>query len=126
MKNTNNDIHPSNLKIDFSGNQEEDQLEILKLKQENVHVFKLSSMSSSEGYTTSDFVDLVFKGPMKMVVKGDHMIIYFLNPNSSIFLVSIMDENFEKFMLEVKDSVRYFAIKAINETGFPSWYGIGN
>ena len=82
-------------------------------------------MSSSEGYTTSDFVDLIFKGTMKMTVKGEYMIIYFLNPDNSIFLVSIMDQNIERFMLETKDSVRYFAIKAMNSTGFPSWYGIG-
>jgi len=114
-----------NVKIDFNKNQDDDPLEILKLKNENVHVFKLNSMSSSEGYTTSDFVDLIFKGTMKMTVKGEYMIIYFLNPDNSIFLVSIMDQNIERFMTETKDSVRYFAIKAMNSTGYPSWYGIG-
>ena len=66
--------------IDFSKAQEEDDaLEILKLKKENVHVFKLPPMSSSEGHIASDFMELIFKGQMKMSLKGEHMIIYFLN-----------------------------------------------
>lgn len=123
MENQNN--FSQNVKIDFNKTQEDDELEILKLKKENVHVFKLSSMSSSEGYTTTDFVDLIFKGLIKMTLKGEYMIIYFLNQDNSIFLVSIMDQNIERFMLEVRDSCRYFAIKAMNASGFPSWYGIG-
>jgi len=112
--------------IDFSKSYEEnDSLEILKLKKENVHVFKLPPMSSSEGHVAVDFQDLVFKGVMKMALKGEHMIVYFLNPNNTIFIVSLIDENVDRFVIPVRDSSRYFSIKAMNETGLASWYGIG-
>ena len=116
-----------NLNIDFSkSHEEEDSLEILKLKKENVHVFKIPPMSSSEGHVASDFVELVFKGVMKMTLKGEFMIIYFLNPNNTVFLVSIMDENVDRFVVPVRDSSRYFSVKAINDQGIANWYGIGN
>ena len=114
------------LDIDFNKNYEaEDNLEILKLKKENVHVFKLPPMSSSAGHVASDFVDLVFKGIMKMTLKGESMIIYFLNPNNTVYLVSLIDENVNRFVLDVTGSSRYFSIRAINEQGMASWYGVG-
>jgi len=112
--------------IDFTKSQEDDSLEILKLKIENVHVFKLPPMSSSEGHVASDFIELIFKGVVKMTLKGQHMIIYFLNPNNSIFLVSIVDENTDRFIIPVRDSSRYFSIKAFNEKGVANWFGIGS
>jgi hypothetical protein len=117
---------PTNLNIDFNKSQEvEDELEILKLKKENVHVFKLPPMSSSSGHTTTDFTDLVFKGAMKMTLKGQYMLIYFLNKDNSIYLVSIIDENVDRFVIPVKDSCRYFSIRAMNSLGQAAWYGIG-
>ena len=122
----NNSNNKVSLGIDFSKSlEEENDLEILKLKKESVHVFKLPPMSSSEGHVASDFIDLIFKGEMKMTLKGDHMIVYFLNPNNTIFLVSLVDENVERIVIPVRDSSRYFSIKAINEQGLANWYGIG-
>jgi len=119
-------IDKINLNIDFDKNhEEEDSLEILKLKKENVHVFKIPPMSSSEGHVANDFVELIFKGLMKMTLKGEVMIIYFLNPNNTPFLVSIIDENVDRFVVPVRDSSRYFSVKAINAQGQASWYGIG-
>jgi hypothetical protein len=115
-----------NTNIDFNKSVEDDEsLEILKLKKESVHVFKLPPMSSSEGHVACDFVELIFKGMMKMTLKGQNMMVYFLNPNNTIFLVSILDENVERFVIPVRDSSRYFSIKAFNDKGLPSWYGIG-
>ncbi len=121
----NNDLMPK-VEIDFTKSQEiEDDLEILKLKNERVHVFKLSAMSSSDGHTTSDFVDLIFKGMMKITIKGDYMIIYFLNQDNTIFVVSLIDENLDRFMIPCKDSSRYFSLRAMDAKGVPGWYGIG-
>ncbi len=122
-----NNVNKASLDIDFSKNfEEENDLEILKLKKENVHVFKLPPMSSSDGHVASDFVDLIFKGEMKMTLKGEHMIVYFLNPNNTIFLVSLIDEYVDRFVVPVRDSSRYFSIRAINDQGLASWYGVGN
>lgn len=115
-----------NTGIDFSKTQadEDEALEFLKLKKEHAHVFKLPPMSSSEGHVANDFVELIFKGTMKMTLKGEMMIIYFLNPNNTVFLVSLIDENVERFVIPVRDSVRYFSIKAINDKGQAGWYGL--
>jgi hypothetical protein len=114
------------MEIDYTKSYEqEDSLEILKLKKEHVHIFKLPPMSSAEGHVASDFTELIFKGTMKITQKGDFMIIYFLNPNNTIFLVSMVDENVERFIVPNKDTSRYFSVKAMNETGVPAWYGIG-
>jgi hypothetical protein len=115
-----------NQNIDFSKSHEEDDaLEILKLKKEHAHVFKLPPMSSSEGHVASDFVELIFKGTMKMTLKGEHMLIYFLNNDNTIFLVSVVDNNVDRYVVPVRDSSRYFSIKAINDKGQAAWYGIG-
>jgi hypothetical protein len=115
-----------NQNIDFSkSHEEDDDLEILKLKKEHAHVFKLPPMSSSEGHVASDFVDLIFKGTMKMTLKGEHMLIYFLNNDNTIFLVSVVDNNVDRYVVPVRDSSRYFSIKAINDKGQAAWYGIG-
>ena len=112
--------------IDFSKSHEEDDaLEILKLKKEHAHVFKLPPMSSSEGHVASDFVDLIFKGTMKMTLKGEHMLIYFLNSDNTIFLVSVVDNNVDRYVVPVRDSARDFSIKAMNDKGQAAWYGIG-
>ena len=86
------DTHFSKFEIDYKKDMEkEDELEILKLRDPNVHVFSLPPMTSSKGHTTSDFTNLVFKGMMKMTVKGQYMFIYFLNPDNTIFIVSIFN-----------------------------------
>jgi hypothetical protein len=114
------------MEIDYTKTYEqEDSLEILKLKKEHVHIFKLPPMSSAEGHVASDFTELIFKGTMKITQKGDFMIIYFLNPNNTIFLVSMVDENVERFIVPNKDTSRYFSVKAMNEMGVPAWYGVG-
>lgn len=114
------------MEIDYTKNYElEDSLEILKLKKEHVHVFKLPPMSSADGHVASDFTELIFKGTMKMTQKGELMLIYFLNPNNTIFLVSMIDENVDRFIIPNRDTSRYFSIKAINESGIAAWYGIG-
>jgi len=115
----------ANQNIDFSKAQEDDPLEILKLKKEHAHVFKLPPMSSSEGHVACDFVELIFKGSMKMTLKGEFMIIYFLNSDNSVFLVSFVDSNVERYVVPVRDSSRYFSIKCINDKGQASWYGVG-
>lgn len=118
------DSHYKNFKIDYNKDMEkEEELEILKHRDPNVHVFELPPMMSAKGHSTSDFTNLVFKGMMKMTVKGDYMFIYFLNPNNTIFLVSIVDENYEKFILPT-DSSRYFSVRAMNDKGSPGWYGL--
>ena len=118
------DTNFSKFEIDYKKDMEkEDELEILKLRDPNVHVFSLPPMTSSKGHTTSDFTNLVFKGMMKMTVKGQYMFIYFLNPDNTIFIVSIVDANYEKFILPT-DSSRYFTIRAMNENGVPNWFGI--
>jgi hypothetical protein len=114
-----------NVKIDFSKEEQDDELEILKLKKDDAHIYKLPPMSSSEGHTTGDFIDLQFRGKMKMTIKGAYCIVYFLNDDGSIFLVSIIDENIDRYIVRCKDSTRYFSIKALNEKMVPSWYGLG-
>ncbi len=119
-----NDDHFKQFNIDYSKDMEkEEEFEILKLKDPNVHVFELPPMMSVKGHLAADFTKLVFKGMMKMTVKGEFMYIYFLNPNNTIFCVSIVDYNYEKFILPT-DSSRYFSIRAMNPQGVPNWYGL--
>ena len=117
------DAHMKNAKIDYTKDMDkEEELEILKLRDPNVHVFSLPPMTAS-GHKATDFVNLIFKGTMKMTVKGEFMFIYFLNPNNTIFLVSIVNENYDKFIMPT-DSSRYFSIKAMNAEQKPAWYGL--
>ena len=51
------------------------------------------------------------------------MFIYFLNPNNTIFIVSIVNYNYEKYILPT-DSSRYFSIRALNPEGVANWYGL--
>ena len=60
---------------------------------------------------------------MKITLKGDYMFIYLLNPNNTIFIVSIVDYNYEKYILPT-DSSWYFSIRAMNQQGVPNCYGI--
>ena len=118
------DEHFNKFNIDYNKDMEkEEEFEILKLRDPNVHVFELPPMSSAKGHLAADFNKLIFKGMMKMTVKGDYMFIYFLNPNNTIFIVSIVDYNYEKFILPT-DSSRYFSIRAMNPQGVPNWYGL--
>ena len=118
------DEHLKKFQIDYTKDMEkEEEFEILKLKDPNVHVFELPPMSSAKGHVASEFQKLIFKGTMKMTVKGDYMFIYFLNPNNTIFIVSVVDYNYEKFILPT-DSSRYFSIRAMNPDGVPNWYGL--
>ena len=120
----NDDEHFKKFNIDYNKDMEkEEEFEILKLRDPNVHVFELPPMTSAKGHLASDFNKLIFKGMMKMTVKGEYMYIYFLNPNNTIFLVSIVDSNYEKFVLPT-DSSRYFSLRAMNTQGIPNWYGL--
>ena len=120
----NSDEHFKKFNIDYNKDMEkEEEFEILKLKDPNVHVFELPPMSSAKGHVASDFTKLIFKGMMKMTVKGEYMFIYFLSPDNTIFIVSIVDHNYEKFILPT-DSSRYFSIRAMNHQGVPNWYGL--
>lgn len=112
------------IKIDYTKDMEkEEELEIFKHRDPNVHVFSLPPMSTSKGHHATDFTNLIFKGLMKMTIKGEYMFIYFLNPDNTIFLVSIVDENYDKYIIPT-DSSRYFSIRAMNSSGEPNWYGI--
>ena len=85
--NEKSDEHFKKFNIDYSKDMEkEEEFEILKLRDPNVHVFELPPMSSAKGHLASEFNKLIFKGMMKMTVKGNYMFIYFLNPNNTIFL----------------------------------------
>jgi len=109
-----------------SENPEEDQsLEILKLTKDDAHVYKMPPMSSAEGHTTDEFKDLVFRGKMKIFIKGNFVIIYFLNENNTVFLVSFVDENIDKYVTRARDSTRYFSFRAMNEKGEAGIYGLG-
>ena len=120
----NSDEHFKKFNIDYSKDMEkEEEFEILKLKDPNVHVFELPPMSTAKGHVTSEFQKLIFKGTMKMTVKGDNMFIYFLNPNNTIFIVSIVNYNDEKYILPT-DSSRYFSSRALNPEGVANWYGL--
>ena len=122
--NTDDDSHLKQFKIDYTKDMEkEEEFEILKLKDPNVHVFELPPMSTAKGHVASEFQKLIFKGTMKMTVKGDNMFIYFLNPNNTIFIVSIVNYNYEKYILPT-DSSRYFSIRALNPEGVANWYGL--
>ncbi len=125
-ENINFDIN-SLLKGGFGLNSsEEEYLDILKLTKDDAHVYKMPPMSSSEGHTTDEFKDLMFRGKMKMFIKGPFVIIYFLNENNSVFLVSFVDENIEKYVTRARDSTRYFSLRAMNEKGEAAYYGLGN
>ncbi len=122
--NTDDDSHLKQFKIDYTKDMEkEEEFEILKLKDPNVHIFELPPMSTAKGHVASEFQKLIFKGTMKMTVKGDNMFIYFLNPNNTIFIVSIVNYNYEKYILPT-DSSRYFSIRAMNPDGVANWYGL--
>ena len=115
------------LKSGFGLNSSEDEnLEILKLTKDDSHIYKMPPMSSSEGHTTDEFKDLIFRGKMKMFVKGPFVIIYFLNENNTVFLVSFVDENIEKYVTRARDSTRYFSLRAMNDKGEAGYYGLGN
>jgi hypothetical protein len=103
----------------------EDPLEIFKLSKDDAHLYKILPMSSSEGHTTTDFTDLIFRGKMKMTVKGDIAIIYFLNLNNTIAYVCIVPVDIDKCLSRCKDSVRYFVLRAMNDKGEPAYLGLG-
>jgi hypothetical protein len=117
------DAHFKNFNVDYTKNMnDEDEFEILKHRDPNVHVFELPPMSVN-GHSATDFQKLIFKGQMKMTCKGEYMFIYFLNEDNTTFLVSIVNENYEKLIFNT-DSSRYFSIKAMNAEGKKDWYGL--
>jgi hypothetical protein len=63
---------------------------------------------------------------MKMFLKDDLMVIYFFNPDKTIFRACITDENIERVVTGVKDSSRYFTLKVITQEGTTSYVGLGN
>ena len=103
----------------------ENALEITKVKKDDAHLYKLPPMKSSEGHTTADFTDLIFRGKMRMAIKDKFLLIYFYNSDGTPFLVSIIDENIEKYVLRVSGSVRYFTLKIFNKEGKLEFYGLG-
>jgi hypothetical protein len=103
----------------------EDPLEIFKLSKDDAHLYKILPMSTSEGHTTNDFTDLIFRGKMKMTIKGEFVIIYFLNPTNTVAYVCLVNENVDKCVNRCKDSVRYFALRAMTEKGEPVYLGLG-
>lgn len=105
--------------------ESEDALEILKMTKDDAHIFKLPPMTSSEGHNVDDFQELIFKGKLKMTLKGEFMIIYLINPDNTVFLFSIVSENIDLSVTKAKGSSRYFTIKAINDKGIPSYVGLG-
>ena len=105
--------------------EDEENLEILKLTKDDAHVYKIPPMSSSEGHTTDEFKELIFRGKMKMFIKGNFVIVYFLNENNSVFLVSIVDENIDNYITRARDSTRYFSFRAMNDKGEGGYYGLG-
>jgi hypothetical protein len=107
-------------------NGEDDILEMLKLTKDDAHLYKIPPMSSSEGHTTDEFKELIFRGKMKMFFKGDFVIIYFLNANNTVFMVSFVQEDIDKFVTRARDSTRYFSLKGINEKGEGGYYGLGS
>lgn len=104
----------------------ENALEITKVKKDDAHVYKLPPMKTSDGHTTEDFTDLVFRGKMRMAIKDKFMLIYFYNADGSVFLLAIVDENIEKYVLKVSGSSRYFTLKIFNQEGRLDFYGLGN
>ena len=103
---------------------EDDSIEIMKLRKENAHVYKLPPMTSSQGHTTDDFKDLIFRGDVKITVKGDLCICYFLNPDQSVFLISVIDKDIEKYIQPAVGSTRYYTLRAMTPQGESSIYGI--
>ena len=105
----------------------EESIEITKLLKDNAHVYKLPPIMTSTGTTADDFTvkDLVFRGNLKVTVKGEMCIIYFINENEEIpFLVSLIDCDFEKIVQQVTGSTRYFTIKAMTLDKVQGIYGI--
>lgn len=103
----------------------ESALEITKVKKDDAHVYRLPPMKTSEGHTTDDFKDLVFRGKMRMAVKDKFMLIYFYNADGTVYLVTIVDENIDKFVVKVSGSSRYFTLKVFNQEGKLDFYGLG-
>jgi len=106
-------------------NGEDEVLEMLKLTKDDAHLYKIPPMSSSEGHTTDEYKELIFRGKMKMFFKGEFVIIYFLNANNTVFMVSFVQEDIDKFVTRARDSTRYFSLKGINEKGEGGYYGLG-
>ncbi len=103
---------------------EDDTIEIMKLRKENAHVYKLPPMTSSQGHTTDDFKELIFRGDVKITTKGDLCICYFLNPDQSVFLISVIEKDIEKFIQPAVGSTRYYTLRAMTPTGESGIYGI--
>ena len=106
-------------------NNFEEEIEILKLRKEDAHIFELPPMSSSEGHCAEDFKELIFRGEMKMFLKGDLMIIYFYNADKTIFRACVTDFNIDRIVTRAKNSSRYFTLKVINPDGTPAFVGLG-
>ena len=103
----------------------DDTLEIFKISKEDAHVYKLLPMSSSEGYTSEDFVELVFRGKMRVSVKGENLYIYFINKDNSLAYASMVTENIDQCVMRTKDSTRYVGLRAVNDKGVPCYIGVG-
>jgi hypothetical protein len=109
-------------------NQELDEtLEIFKLTKEDAHLYKNVPMATSEGYLTPDFLeeDLIFRGKLKISIKGEFALIYFINNNNTIAYVCLINEDIDKCVHRYKNSTRYFVLKVMNDKGIPMYVGLG-
>ncbi len=103
----------------------EEAIEITKLQKENAHIYKLPPLTTSAGYSYDDFKELIFKGNMKITVKGDICLVYFINENEELpFLISIIEWDFEKYVSQASGSTRYFTIKAMTMDKVQNVYGL--
>jgi hypothetical protein len=104
----------------------EDPLEIFKLSKDDAHLYKLLPMSTAEGHTTTDFDELIFRGKMKMTIKGELALVYFVNANNTLAYVCVVNQDIDKCVSRCRDSGRYFALRAMTDKGQPAYLGLGN
>ncbi len=103
----------------------EEAIEITKLTKDNAHIYKLPPIMTSSGTTADDFTELVFRGDLKITIKGEMCIIYFINENEKTpYLISLINCDFEKIVQQVTGSTRYFTIKAMTLDKVQGIYGL--
>lgn len=103
---------------------EDDSIELTKLNKENAHVYNLPPISTSIGHTVDDFQELIFRGDMKITIKGELCIVYFLNPDKTVFLISIINSDIDQFIKPASGSTRYYTLLAMTPEGKQSIYGV--
>lgn len=104
--------------------QDENNIEIFKLRKTNAHLYELPPLESLEGHSSDDFQTLVFRGDMKMTQKGDLLIVYFLNEDESVFAFCLIDTDINKHIIRARNSSRYFTLKIIDAEGTEKYLGL--